>query len=62
MANIDTLISAGIIPQYNTLSDDDIKTVNSLSDDEVDTLIAVKSKLGDNFLQRNVRDAPNCFL
>jgi hypothetical protein len=62
MANLDTLISAGVIPHDHTLTKDDIKTVNSLAPTEVDTLITLKSKLGDEFLQRNTIAKPNCFL
>jgi hypothetical protein len=62
MENLDVLISAGVIPQNHTLSADDIEAVNELSHAEVDTLIAVKFRLGDDFLQRNVKVAPNCFL
>ncbi len=62
MANLDALINAGMIPPDHTLTDNDIQVINNLSSEEVDTLIAVKNRLGDDFLQRNVADAPNCFL
>jgi hypothetical protein len=62
MENLDLLISAGVIPQAHTLTADDIEAVNGLSHDEVDALIAVKFRLGDDFLQRNVKVTPNCFL
>jgi hypothetical protein len=62
MENLDVLISAGVIPQNHTLTADDIEVVNELSHAEVDALIAVKFRLGDDFLQRNVKVTPNCFL
>ena len=62
MENLDLLISAGVIPQNHTLSAGDIEVVNELSSEEVDALIAVKFRLGDDFLQRNIKVAPNCFL
>jgi hypothetical protein len=62
MENLDALISAGVIPQPNTLTQPDIEAINALSHAEVDALIAVKFRLGDDFLERNIRVAPNCFL
>jgi len=62
MENLDVLISAGVIPQTNTLTAGDIEAINELSHEEVDALIAVKFRLGDDFLQRNIKITPNCFL
>jgi hypothetical protein len=62
MANLDTLISAGVIPSDNNLTKDDINMINSLDPNEIDALISLKSKLGDDFLKRNVVASPNCFL
>ena len=40
MDNLTTLMSAGVVPQNHTLSDDDIGVIHSLSDDEVYALTA----------------------
>jgi hypothetical protein len=61
MNNLSTLIAAGVIPQNLTLAPKDIEAINSLSADEVNTIIALKTKLGTDFLKNTV-DAPNCFL
>jgi hypothetical protein len=63
MSNIEALKAANVIPQNHTLTSDDIDTINDLSPSEVDTIIALKAKLGDEFIQRNVSNGPaNCFL
>jgi len=62
MTNYDTLVNAGIIPATNSLTSDDISTINKLTSDEVNAMISLKSMLGDDFIQRNTIDAPNCFL
>ena len=62
MANLDKLISAGVIPRDNSLSKDDINTINGLDPNEIDALISLRSKLGDDFLKRNMVASPNCFL
>jgi hypothetical protein len=62
MTNYDTLVNAGIIPATNSLTDSDISTINNLTPDEVNAMLALKSALGADFLQRNTINAPNCFL
>jgi hypothetical protein len=62
MANLDKLISAGLVPKDHNLSQKDIKVINKLSDDEIATLANVKAKLGEDFLRRNHPIKPNCFL
>jgi hypothetical protein len=62
MANLESLISAGVIPSKNNLTKEDINTINSLDPSEIDALISLKSKLGDDFLTRNTLASPNCFL
>jgi hypothetical protein len=60
LSNLDTLIEAGLVPTDNTLTDDDKQIIESLSQDEVQSLISLKTKLGDDFILRNTRYAPNC--
>jgi hypothetical protein len=62
MSNLETLKAAGVVPDNHTLSDTDCSTIENLSDQEVQALISLKQKLGDEFVQRNSRDTPNCFL
>ena len=62
MTNMEKLKAAGVVPEDHTLSDNDSTAVDNLSDHEVQTLIGLKQKLGDDFVQRNTRDKPNCFL
>ncbi|MGA2590981.1 MAG: hypothetical protein ABSH32_13765 [Bryobacteraceae bacterium] len=62
MANLEILISAGVIAANNNLTAADIQTINALASAEVNALIALKSALGDDFITRNTVDAPNCFL
>jgi len=62
MSNLDTLIAAGVVPQDHTLTQEDIQTIEKLTVDEVKTLVDLSVKLGADFIQRNLIDAPNCFL
>ena len=62
MSNLEILMNAGVIPEDHTLSDDDRGVINNLSELEVHALVALKHKLGDEFLERNIRDVANCFL
>ena len=62
MSNLDTLISAGVVPQDHDLSDADKAVVESLSPDEVQHMVNLKSKFGDDFLRRNTSDSANFFL
>ena len=62
MNNLDKLIDAGVVPDDHTLSDEDSSVIESLSPLEVQSLVDLKHKLGEDFLQRNVHDAANCFL
>ena len=62
MDNLTTLMSAGVVPEDHTLTDDDIGVIQSLSDDEVQSLVNLKQKLGDDFIQRNGQNVANCFL
>jgi hypothetical protein len=62
MTNLEKLIEAGIVPLDHTLSDDDSLVIENLSHLELACLVDLKHKLGDEFLQRNIRDAANCFL
>lgn len=61
MNNLATLTAAGVIPQNLTLTQQDIDAINSLSPLEVDVIIALKTKLGPDFMKNTV-NAPNCFL
>jgi hypothetical protein len=62
MSNLEKLKTAGVVPDNHTLTDADTSTIENLSDQEVQSLISLKQKLGDDFVQRNSRDTPNCFL
>jgi len=62
MDNLTTLMSAGVVPQDHSLTDDDIGVIHSLSDDEVQALVNLKQKLGADFIQRNTQNVANCFL
>ncbi len=61
-SNLEKLKTAGVVPDDHTLTDADTSTIENLSDQEVQSLISLKQKLGADFVQRNTRDAPNCFL
>jgi hypothetical protein len=62
MANLDALMSAGVIPDDHTLTKDDIEIINGLKAEEIKALIDLKIKLGEEFLRRNLLAKPNCFL
>ncbi len=62
MDNLTKLMSAGVVPQDHTLTDDDIGVIHSLSDDEVQSLVGLKEKLGEDFIRRNGQNVANCFL
>ena len=62
MDNLTKLMSAGVVPEDHTLTDDDIGVIHSLSDTEVQALVSLKQKLGDDFIQRNGQKVANCFL
>ena len=62
MDNLTTLMSAGVVPQDHTLTNDDLGVIQALNDAEVQALINLKQKLGDDFIQRNTQDVANCFL
>jgi hypothetical protein len=62
MNNLNALIAAGVIPKNHTLSAADIDTINDLSTEEVDTIIALKTRLGADFIKRNAVDAANIML
>ena len=62
MDNLTKLMTAGVVPQDHTLTDDDIGVIHSLSDDEVQSLVSLKEKLGDDFIRRNGQNVANCFL
>ncbi len=51
--NVEKLQDAKVLPTPHRLSDPDTETINSLSPEEVDALVKVRSKLGDDFVQRN---------
>ncbi|HSY11314.1 MAG TPA: aroma-sacti cluster domain-containing protein [Verrucomicrobiae bacterium] len=57
MNNVQRLTQAGLIlpNAAAALNPADQQLINSLTDDEVSALISVKSKLGDDFAQRNSR-------
>lgn len=54
MNNVQKLMQAGVIHASAAFSAADQQVINSLTDAEVSALISVKSKLGDEFLQRNL--------
>jgi hypothetical protein len=60
--NLNTLMSAGVVPQDHTLTDADLGTIAALTAAEVAALINLKQKLGDDFIQRNGQNVANCFL
>lgn len=62
MSNLDTLIAAGVIPADNALSDGDKQVVNGLSSDEVQYMIDLRTTLGADFCQRNMKAAANFIL
>lgn len=63
MSNLETLMAAGVIPQDNTLSEEDRSVVEALTYLEIQALIALKQKLGEDFLRRNCgANIANCFL
>jgi hypothetical protein len=62
MAHLDTLMSAGVVPDKHTLTKEDIEIINSLKAEEIKALIDLKIKLGEEFLKRNLLVKPNCFL
>jgi hypothetical protein len=62
MSNLEKLKAGGVVPHDHTLSDEDRSTIENLHEHEVQSLISLKQKLGDEFVKRNTRDTPNCFL
>jgi hypothetical protein len=62
MSNLEKLKAAGVVPHDHQLSEADCSTIENLHDHEVQSLISLKQKLGDEFVKRNTRDTPNCFL
>jgi hypothetical protein len=62
MSNVEKLKAAGVVPHDHKLTDGDHSTIENLSDHEVQSLINLKQKLGDEFVKRNTRDTPNCFI
>jgi hypothetical protein len=53
MTNVKKLQAAKILPVPSRLSDSDEDKVNALDPSEVDALVAIKSQLGDDFIERN---------
>ncbi len=53
MTNIQKLQAAKILPVPSKLSKSDEDKVNDLDPAEVDALVAIKSQLGDDFIERN---------
>jgi hypothetical protein len=53
MTNVEKLQAAKILPVPSRLSDSDEDKVNALDPSEVDALVAIKSQLGDDFIERN---------
>ena len=53
--NVSRLITAGILDPNAELTPDDMAALESLTDAEVTTIISVKSKLGAEFFERNVK-------
>ena len=62
MSNLETLMSAGVVPKDHKLTEADRAVVESLSPDEVKIMVSLKTKLGDEFLRRNMSDSANFFL
>jgi hypothetical protein len=62
MRNLEKLIAAGVVPEDNTLSREDIAVIENLSNLELHCLIDLKETLGLEFLERNGRDSANCIL
>ena len=52
-SKIRRLVDAGLIRAGHEFSDEDQKLLESLSEDEVEALISVKTKLGEEFFNRN---------
>jgi hypothetical protein len=53
MANVDTLVSAGLIANASQISSQDQDTINKLTTDEINALISVYNAVGLGFLSRN---------
>ena len=53
MTNVEKLQAAKILPNPSNLSASDEDLVNGLDSDEVDALVAIRTELGDDFIQRN---------
>jgi hypothetical protein len=53
MTNVAKLQAAKILPVPSKLSKPDEDKINALDSAEVDALVAIKSQLGDDFIQRN---------
>jgi hypothetical protein len=53
VTNIQKLQAAKILPVPSRLSETDEDKVNALDPTEVDALVAIKSQLGDDFIERN---------
>jgi hypothetical protein len=52
-SRIQRLVDAGLIRAGHQFSDQDRQLLESLSEDEVEALISVKTKLGEDFFNRN---------
>jgi hypothetical protein len=52
-SKIRRLVDAGLIRAGHKFSDEDQMLLESLSEDEVEALISVKTKLGEEFFNRN---------
>ena len=52
-SRIQRLVDAGLIRTGHQFSDQDRQLLESLSEDEVEALISVKTKLGEDFFNRN---------
>jgi hypothetical protein len=52
-SKIQSLVDAGLIRAGHQFSDQDRQLLESLSEDEVEALISVKTKLGEDFFNRN---------
>ena len=62
MDNLNALMSAGVVPEDHSLTDDDLGIIAALNAAEIEALINLKQKLGDDFIQRNGQNVANCFL
>ncbi len=53
MTNVEKLQAAKILPVPHKLSKSDEDKINALDPNEVKAVVDIKSKLGDDFIQRN---------